>query len=383
MFPLFRKGKEPGKPSAPPGSAEPLGRATTSRLPLAEPRPEAGTPSAGGIQVNEIDLALSPEVEEAVMLYAGGRVGDATAALNRFILDHPDSREIQPWHMLFDIYEATGQHQPFDDLALDFAVRFERSPPTWRFLGKRREAMPAQREPSFAFAATLTPQDKARLQHFLQEAGTVGTVAVDFSKTPVPSNESQARTILECLSRLVAMGKAVRVVGGEAFVVRLSASKADHRLGESGWLLLLMVLQLLGKAEAFETTALDFAMEFEISPPSYVTPKLAAEDHGEEGESCLAPSGQVFPLAGVLNAGNIAVFDGLRQFAEPRRDVEIDLGRVERIDFSVVGLLMDTVMGLAEGGRGVVFRDGNEMVNLLLHMVGIGQYATIHSRSRK
>lgn len=388
MFPFFRKdkgGKRPAIPAATPvvapsAPARPPARPAPAAQPAPTPEgPRTAVATNNGFLVQEIDFLLAPEVEEAVMLYASGRTGEATAALNRFILNHPDSRDPQPWRLLFDIYEVTGQRQPFEDLAMDFAVRFERSPPTWR----QPEAAPAPgaagNNPSFAFGAALSPQDKAGLEHFLQECETADTVTLDFNKTPVPGNDAYARTLLDCLTRLFAGGKAIRLLGGEAFVVRLNASRADGRLSEPLWLLLLMLLQLQGKVDEFEAAAVEYAIHFEISPPSYTAPKRIAE------ETECAPSGpfgQVFPIQGVIGPGAPALFEALRQFAADLPTVEVDLCLVSRIDFPVVGLLMDTVMALAQAGKKVIFKDGNEMVCLLLQMVGVNQYASILTKVR-
>jgi ABC-type transporter Mla MlaB component len=325
---------------------------------------------------------VSPEAEEAVMLYASGRTGDAVALLNRFILDHPASRDNQPWCMLFDLYELTGQRQPFEELALDFAVRFERSPPTWRQADSKTERSASEKHPTFAFGASLSPQDKARLEHFMQECRTSNTVVLDFSKTPVPSDDAYAKLILEHLSRLVQMGKEIQLISGGAFVVRLNASRFAKQLTESTWLLLLMLLQLQAKPDEFDEVAVEYAIHFEISPPSYVPPKhISVEPEPTPAEA--APSGHTFPMHGPLGPGSSNLFENLRKFAEPLPSVEIDLSRVPRVDFAVVGLLMDTVMSLAKDGKTIVFRDGNTMVNLFLQMIGVTQFATIRQTPRK
>jgi len=349
--------------------------------PAPEPEPAQTASMNNGFMVQELDVLLVPEVEDAVMFYANGRTGEATATLNRYILDNPDSRDPQPWRMLFDIYEATGQRQPFEDLAMDFAVRFERSPPTWRPAQASSAVDNTASIPTFAFGAGLSPQDKAALEHFLRECESADSVALDFQKTPIPANEAYARTILDSLSRIVAGGKAIRLTGSEAFVVRLNATRAGGQLNETLWLLLLMLLQLQGKADAFDAAALEYAVRFEISPPSYSAPKRVSAE--PEAADAIGPSGLEFPMRGLIGPGAASVFAELRQFAAPLPRVEIDLGQVGRIDFGVVGLLMETVMNLVQAGKQVVFKDGNEMVCLLLQLVGVGQIAAILPKTRK
>lgn len=73
---------------------------------LAGHAPPEAKPRESTIQVSEIGGQLPPWIEEAVILYATGKTGEATAALNRHILDHPDERDMAPWLMLFDIHET-------------------------------------------------------------------------------------------------------------------------------------------------------------------------------------------------------------------------------------------------------------------------------------
>jgi len=402
MLSFFRKDKAKAKTSAKPATPDDIKHskpAEHNRVSAPVPAPEITpvevakppeTPTQtqpepgfdNGIQVFEAELQLAPEIEEAVMLYANGRTGDATTALNRFILNNPESRDPQPWYLLFDIYEATGQHQPFDDLAMDFAVRFERSPPTWRPSRKAEAGKPVVNRPSFSFDAGLSPQDKARLDHFLEECETASSASFDFTKTPVPSDDSHARIILDSLSRLVAAGKEIHLTGGSAFVVRLNASRLGGVLTESTWLLLLMLLQLQGKPHEFDEVAVEYAVHFEISPPSYSPPKhIAAEPATLETVPAIA--GQAFMFHGQLGAGSSGIFNSLREFAAPLTQVEIDLSEVTRIDFAVVGLMVDTVMSLAQAGKKIVFFGGNGLVNHFLQMVGVGQFATIQPKPRK
>ncbi|MFZ5482924.1 MAG: hypothetical protein ACOZB0_01730 [Pseudomonadota bacterium] len=374
---LAKPASAPAKPAA-----APVRVAAPPAIPTA-PAAAQETTSQNGFLVQEFDTQFAPEVEDAVMLYANGRTGDATAALNRFILNHPDSRDPQPWRLLFDLYEATGQRQPFEDLAMDYAVRFERSPPTWRVADEAVPSRDRPQAPTFAFGSTWAPQDSPRLENFLRECEAADSVVLDFNKTSVPSDESFARTLLDCVTRLVAAGKALRLVGGEAFVVRLNAFRADNRLSEPLWLLLLMLLQQMGKAEAFEEAALDYAIRFEMSPPSYTPPRKVAEPVPESTEAQAQAPDHTFVVPGRIGPGSTAVFDQLREFAAPLDVVEIDLGRVTQIDFTVVGVLMDAVMQLVQAGKKVSFREGNEMVCLLMQMVGVGQFANVQPRVRK
>ncbi|MFN3594603.1 MAG: hypothetical protein ACK4TK_07960 [Thiobacillaceae bacterium] len=372
LFNLFRKDK-----------AEDLMAFLKQGLPGSKEGPEVrvGQESStveSGIEVQEAGSGLAPELEEAAVLYANGKVGEAATVLNRYLLDNPDNRDPQPWYMLFDLYEATGQLDPFEDAAVDFAVKFERSPPTWapRTQTQRQEASAM---PYMGFGASFGAADRDRLKRFMLEAASKTAVRVEVSRTPVP-DEDYIRTILDCLVRLQEQGKAIKLVGGANLIGKLNALRSEDKLSEPGWLLLLTLLQLEGDETQFEDTAVDYAVRFEVSPPSYSPPKVPQESL--QTAPIAEPSGLIFPLKGVVGASGDPQLAELRRFCQDKPQVEIDLSQVTRIDFASVGLLLDTLISLHEAGHKLLFKEGNELVNVLLNMIGAGQYAVILGRTR-
>ncbi len=374
LFNLFRKDKpedlmaflKQGLPGAKEGPGARMGQESMAEV-------------QAGIQVEEAGGGLAPELEEAAVLYANGKVGEAAALLNRYLLDNPDNRDPQPWYMLFDLYEVTGQMEPFEDAAVDFAVKFERSPPTWapRTQAERKDS-PAL--PYMGFGASFGPADRERLKRFMQEAADKQTVRIDVSRTPVPDAD-YTRVILDCMVKLQEQGKAIKLVGGTNLIGHLHTQRQEDKLTEPGWLLLLMLLQLEGREAEFEDAAVDYAVRFEVSPPSYTPPKQPREGEVAATDGP-APSGLTFPMRGVVGASGDAQIARLRQFAEDKPQVEVDLSQVSRIEFAAVGLLLDTLISLNEGGHKVLFKEGNELVNVLLNLIGAGQYAMILGRTR-
>ncbi|MEW5787851.1 MAG: STAS domain-containing protein [Pseudomonadota bacterium] len=333
----------------------------------------------GGIEVMEAAGGLPPELEEAAVLYANGKVGETAALLNRYLLDQPDNRDPLPWYMLFDLYEASDQAAPFEDAAVDFAVKFERSPPTWTPRGKPKAK--TQAAPVMVYGEKYGSLEKVKQPRFFQDARNAAYVRLDFSKTQSPDEET-ARALLDDIVRLNEMKKPVELQGGPGFAVRLDAARQGGRLTESGWFLLLAVLQLLGKEEDFDKVALDYAMTFEVSPPSYVPPQpLPSRAVDAPAQAPVAP-GLSYALSGTLSPGSEAQLQGLRTFAKGKPQVEVDLSQLTRIDFAVVGLLLETLIEVTQSGCKILFKEGNELVNTLLQIVGAGQFAMILGRTR-
>ncbi len=375
MFSFFRKGKpeelmaflKEGQPEFAPGPSYTLANA-------------ASEAEGSGIEVEEAGGGLVPEFEEAAVLYANGKVGEAAALLNHYLLDHPENRDPMPWYMLLDLYESSNQPEPFEDAAVDFAVKFEHSPPTWAPRGQLKVAvLPV---PLMSFGDKFGNIERVKLQRFMQEARGAPFARLEVSKCPAPDEET-AKVMLDCFVQLDRMLKPVELIGGPGFAVRLGAARQGDRLGEAGWLLWLSTLHLLGKETDFEDAAVGYAVAFELSPPSYVPP-LALPGRSDGAASTEQPdgSGQVFNLSGIIGPGSEIQLRELVRFAEGRKKIDIDLAQVTRIDFAAVGLLLESVINLAQGERSIQFIEGNEMVNTLLKLVGAGQFAGIRSRTR-
>jgi ABC-type transporter Mla MlaB component len=138
----------------------------------------------------------------------------------------------------------------------------------------------------------------------------------------------------------------------------------------------------MGKEEDFDNVALGYAVAFEVSPPSY-RPPLPLPSRIDASNADQAPLPEnVFRLTGAIGPGTEAQIRELKRFAEGKQQVEVDMWDLSRIDFAVVGMLLELLIELSQGGCHVTFKDGNELVNTLLQIVGVNQFATITPRKR-
>ncbi|MGH8752215.1 MAG: hypothetical protein ACREUV_10995, partial [Burkholderiales bacterium] len=142
VFDFFRKkDKESSKPQrhSTPKQAKP----STTVKPADKSRPAAAPVSiqkhskshsdfgsATDVEVFDSTSELSPAAEEAAMLYAGNQIEQALEVLLGTIKSGlPD---LESWLMLFDLYQQKNMQKEFEELALNFVLKFERSPPAWR-----------------------------------------------------------------------------------------------------------------------------------------------------------------------------------------------------------------------------------------------------------
>ena len=335
--------------------------------------------SSGGIEVQEAMGGMVPELEEAAVLYANGKIGETATLLNRYLLDHRDNHDPLPWYMLFDLYEASDQPAPFEDAAVDFAVRFERSPPTWTPHDQPKGAF--QPAPLMSYGEKYGSLERVKQGRFFQDAELASYVRLDLSKTLAPDEEA-AHAILNDILRLHEMGKPVELIGGPGFAVRLDAARQGERLTETGWFLFLAILQLLGREADFDNAAVDYAVAFEVSPPSYTPPRPLPNKMAHQANPTLPTQEMAFKLTGLIGPGSESQFKELKKYAQGRSQVEIDLSQVTRIDFSAVGLLLETLIAISGAGGKILFKEGNELVNTLLHIIGASQFSAVLGRTR-
>ncbi|HEY6720017.1 MAG TPA: hypothetical protein VI363_00115, partial [Burkholderiales bacterium] len=76
--------------------------------------------------------SVPPIIEETAILFANGQSEQALSALSRSVREEDlGAAALQAWLMLFDLYQYLGSREEFEALALEFVVKFERSPPAW------------------------------------------------------------------------------------------------------------------------------------------------------------------------------------------------------------------------------------------------------------
>jgi ABC-type transporter Mla MlaB component len=332
-----------------------------------------------GMEVLEAVGGLAPEFEEAAIMFANGKMGETAALLNRYLLDHPDSLDPLPWYMLFDLYEASGQRAPFEDAAVDFAMKFERSPPTWHH--REHVTAPSHPAPLMAYSEKYGSMERVRQPKFFEDAANAPYVRLDISKVQAPDEET-AQAILNEIKHLNDMNKPIELIGGAGFAVRLDAARQGGRLSGPAWFLLLEVLRLMGKEDDFDNVAVDYAVAFEVSPPAYKPPLPMPQrpDHRAFDRSYLPED--AFSLSGAIGPGTDSQIRELKRFAAGKEEVEVDMTHLMRIDFAVVGMLLELLIELKQGGCHVTFNNGNELVNTLLQIIGVNQYATLNPRKR-
>ena len=139
--------------------------------------------------------------------------------------------------------------------------------------------------------------------------------------------------------------------------------------------LLLELCQLQGRQEAFEEAAIDYAVTFEESPPSWEVARVAEPEPEVSTEvTASGDVGDVYVLNGEVKA---ARFADLSSFANSHDAVQIDCSGLKRLDFVSAGALLNALTSVRRSGKKIVFFHPNYLVAELLRIVGLTAVATL------
>ncbi|MFT3812613.1 MAG: STAS domain-containing protein [Acidovorax sp.] len=427
------RGKQPAASASPASAPGALagGQAFAPTVPMA-PAPAASAPAeplfpgailgaAPPAQAASTAFVHEPDLEEAAIRFASGDHAGAEAALLDVLAQHvadAPERQTDIWMTLFDLYRATGQHDRFDQLGIDFAAQFGRSAPLWFSLPEQLGAAllappPAQasvagaRQFQWTAPAHLTLQGVAALQSTL-------------ARTPAPWMFGWARltaieeTALAALAQLFtqwadAGGVQIAFTGVAALQALLAdrTPSGDRTIHSEWWQLRMAALRLMGRADEFELVALDYCVTYEVSPPSWAAPRCAfvADDGTAAGAAAVdgpdsdllvsvfgepsrpAPldgtgeDGMPLPaLSGQVDGDASALLAPLAELARPGVPLAIACDRLIRMDFAAAGSVLNWAAAQQAQGREVRFVNLHRLVAVLFNVIGINEHAAVIPR---
>lgn len=325
----------------------------------------SGDPADHGIVVEEVGGSSASAIDEAAMLYASNQPESAETLL-KSLLGENDQRA---WHMLFDFYRVSQREADFEKLALEFAMRFECSPPIWKE-GAKKNSKDKGISRQLSLPDNLDGSIRDKLDHVLASLQKDSTLQLDFSQVK-HLDQDGAQGIADMLGKTRKIKLKFQVSGASSMIDLLKSRIQDEPAEQAYWQMLLSIYQLLGKQNEFEDLAIDFAVTFELSPPSWENIQAAQE--------VAAPAIEIprdaFPLKGVISEASQDQIAKLMEYAESRPEVVVDCSAVTRIDYAYVGNLIGQLMQLLGNGKIITLQGQNALVNELFRIMGIDQLA--------
>lgn len=310
----------------------------------------------------------APVIEEIAIMFANNQLQVAEQMLLDSLADVGQT-DRTVWWMLFDLYQVCGKQDQFDSVAIDYASRFETSPPTWAptLAPGAEQQVYSGVTPTEAFSGVLDQNIEAQLQRLLKLAATSPMIRLEFARIADVTPEGCAAA-LAALTRLRHGGGELIVAGAAelAEILRATIQIGKRDASEAPWLLLLELLQLMNREKDFEETAMDYCVTYEVSPPSFEAPANVAT-----AASARAPSSSDrFMLPAVIDGASAALFEAIDTYAAQYQSVVLDCSRLARVDYNAAGALLSRLRPLAGDERKIEFRDMNHLVATLFKLLG-------------
>jgi ABC-type transporter Mla MlaB component len=374
--------------------------------------------------VEASEVAHDPELEEASIRFANGDDAGAEAGLLE-TLGPQGSRatHADTWLALFDLYRATDQQDKFENLAVEFVGRFDRSAPQWF-------SMPALVQQLSAPAGSASPvsgngpaadwvcPSKLGIQ-------TVAALSAALARVSMPwrldwqnlktIDDNAVEPLCKVFGGWAAQPVQLRFMG-EAQLQRVlqDATPSGVRDTAQGWWQLRMeTLRVTHQPDEFELTALDFCVTYEVSPPAWDSARCdyrplespggaagaqtiigdvyrdsvpsslsgALEGDTEMGGNSQMSHLYAVELSGQIEGDAIAVLDRLEAKLMGADILLISCAKLIRVDFSAAGTLLNWVSAREAENRAVQFTDVNRLVAAFFNVIGITEHARVLTRS--
>ena len=377
----------PGKPIPPaPAAAPPKPPAGVQPAPVAKPMAplvnddfsiddfdsDFTNSSVMGIDVDHDVDPLQSCVEQVVVLYANGQDAAARSLLETFVRSYRGVEGKRFWMLLFDLLQIGGDRAAFEKLGVEYAEACESSPPTWcEALPDAKPVANGRGGSKIFLQGVLTSESALPVDELAKLVGQKAEISVDCAKLIGCDDELAAR-LADLLVRARKQRLALTLFGAEVFMDRLNerlvAGEAVH---EPAWRLLLELLQRHGTQDRFEERAVDYAVTFELSPPSWEPQQVSG---AKAAALAQGPADDAHYLVGELKACR---FEDLPQIIEALAQPILDFSRVTRLDFISAGQLVNRLSPIKAAGREVVIRSPNHLVAELMAVVGLNKQARI------
>lgn len=304
----------------------------------------------------------------AALAAAEGRPAEATKWLSGEL---PAEKEEFAWRMLFELDQRVGRRDLFEQRAIAFASRFEKSPPTWIEDDPSGQAGATGNTAvaAISLSGALVARAAEPLRKLLEVAEQRASVKLDLSRLKEVDDEG-AHLLLETLKALTQRGKDCTIQGAShAIDIATARLRMGERENESIWLLVLELLQRIHRAEQFDDWAVNFAVTFEVSPPAYQPPP---SDESSDARSAQRNATSGWPLSGEWVKEDETAFASLEQeVTGDSRIAALDAMDLQRMDLASARVLARVLKRLADGGRPLAINNVGYLQFPLLVLAGI------------
>jgi ABC-type transporter Mla MlaB component len=314
-----------------------------------------------------------PPAQEAAVLYADGRETEAAELLFRALQGgENDAERGELWYMLFDLLRGRGDWNRYQQLSERFTKAFSVAAPQWHN-EEEMARLPAELRPGapgyFQFAGALDGSKRREMDRVREAARSLASVHLDVSRVSA-LDEGGCAAFAELLRFLPANGNGVMFTGASYLVEMLQTAAEGNGSVEAYWTLLMDLYRVRGLQKDFERTALEYALAMSVSPPAWQPIVMPLSHQTPTQEKRDQPRYEVGPelitLTGVMWGAADPQLAELREFAELRQYVNINLSQLRRLDFSCASAFANLLNEQIEEGKIVRLLRPNRLVAAFL-----------------
>lgn len=336
------------------------------------------------IEVAQANPGLCAVLENAALLFANGQDGVARELLEQGVQTDQDTK-MSPlaWLALFDLLQRANDRVAFDQLAMQFVLQFERSAPSWDERIKPPSTDDKGGGGYIAVTGKLSSTSSAQLEGLKRALEKcVPRARIDLASV-TGFDDAGARMLASDLARARGQRMELSIQRPGKLVAALEAAVAKGNAGgEGAWLLSLELLQWQHDQAKFDERAVEFAVTFELSPPSWEPPPRAGSDKSNAADAAAAltsterqerapPDRETVVWDGMLAGATPLQLARLAEFASATSVVQVDMTDVERIDFIFAGALFNSISRIEGQGKAVQIFGATPIVRALLLLIGI------------
>jgi ABC-type transporter Mla MlaB component len=325
-------------------------------------------------------------IDEAAILFANGLIEPAEAGLRTAI--HSDSlgdAAQRAWLMLFELFQQRGDKGSFDNLTIEYVLRFESSPPAWIDYkdevptvasGKTADGAPIVRLPDVVDANVVKVLEQLKnhsAQHQALTLDSSGVREIDLVG---------AELLLRVINAFKRASHELMVLGADQLITPLRAAVEPGRRDQSdaAWMLLLEVFRLLMRQHDFEETGIQYCITYEVSPPSWEPPPPSLKTRAATPSERPVEIEDGLQWRGTVRGNGEPQFGRLLTAARTEKRLAIDCTYLKRIEFSTATALLTLLTKLRQGGASVEFRNVNHLIAALFSLLGIDTVADVQLR---
>jgi anti-anti-sigma regulatory factor len=332
-------------------------------------------PAKAAIEIEHVGTGLCAVLENAALLFASSQAQAARELLDDGVNQDDEARTSSlAWLALFDLLRRAGDKPAFDKLALQYVVQFERSAPGWEEMGGPGPGQrPAAAGGYIAVSGKLTGASGPQLEA-LRRLGPGGSVQARLDLAAVNGfDDAGSRLLADALGGVRRRRAPLVLERAEKLRQSLEAAVNHGRdAGEGPWLLLLELLQWQGEQATFDDRAVEYAVTFELSPPSWEPPVHTGPPMpADAADAASAGDADVLEWKDEIKGAPPKLFAELADFAEARSSVVLDMTLVERMDFVSGGALGNALQQLESQRKKVQIVGASPIIRALLLLIGV------------